>query len=214
MKMNDQLHLLGGEEFGQEPERTLNPLVGVAVGGGVSFVTAAAMRLASHDAAWDRWSEAAGFAAGGALSGAMLLSKKTRTAGWAGLAAAALSSGLRLLETLLSKPADAAASGEPKGVGYPVIHQLGLPHINYLNGLGTTAVASVPVTHGTVAPVPGHPVTGTAGVPQSPHLGPPVDLVGPAAARPAQARLIAGPSLPTPHGIASAYVANLFGGMS
>lgn len=75
----------------------LNPLWGAVAGSGLGTVASMGLRrfgsggMAKH-------AEALGFLAGAAASGAMIMMRRTRAAGWTGLAAAFLNNGLRALE--------------------------------------------------------------------------------------------------------------------
>lgn len=186
-----KVNLLGYDDFGT-PDG-MNPLIGVGIGGGLSVMTGALIRGLSTNPSWQANSDLAGFGAG-AVSAAILYATHNPAAGVAALATSALASAARYLESKLSKPAGVA------GVGLPVINQLGLPVVNQL---GLPVVAQTPHAYGTA------PGAGVAG----PGLGsaPPVNLLGPGSAQQTQAHLIAGPTLPRTHGLASHYGANLFG---
>lgn len=184
-----KVNLLGYDQFGT-PDG-MNPLYGVGIGGGLSVMTGALIRGLSTNPSWQMNSDLAGFGAG-AASAAILYATGNPAAGIAAVATAALASAARYLESKLSKPA--------AGVGLPVINQLGYPVVNQL---GMPVINQTPHAYGTV------PGAGVAG----PGLGsaPPVNLLGPGSAQQTQAHMIAGPTLPRTHGLASHYGANLFG---
>lgn len=183
--------LLGLNGLGQNPG--LNPIFGVMIGGGVTSVTALALRHAASGTAAAN-SDAIGFGAGVAASLAMYAMKGTRHAAFASLAGAVFASGLRALEKLLSAPA---------GVGIPMIEHLGIPQITALNGgFGMHQLGPIPQSYGTIPGVAGTQLGGAA---------PPVDLLGDQSPQQQQAVLLGGPQTSA---MANHYGANLFGGRS
>lgn len=182
--------LLGLNGLGQNPG--LNPIFGVLIGGGVSSVTALALRHAATGKPAE-YSDAIGFGAGVATSLAMYAMKGTRHAAFASLAGTVFAAGLRALEKALS------SSG---GVGIPMIEHLGIPQIQALNGgLGMHQLGPIPQSYGTIPGVAGAAL-GSA---------PPVDLLGDQSATQQQAVLLGGPQTSA---FANHYGANLFGGRS
>lgn len=187
------VNLLGVDGFGRAVG--LNPLWGVAIGGGAAsasylgskYVTALADKALL-----------VGFGATLLSAGALYaMGPDTHGAGAGALAGGLLAVGLAAIEKKLSTGSFAGA------FGVPVINQLGIPQINQLNGgLGVATVIPTPHSYGTVP--------GVAGVAQSAHLGPPINLLGGGSALGMQAQMLAGPTLQAPHGLANAYGANLF----
>jgi hypothetical protein len=99
MKENDDIFGLSGN-LGQA--KKLSPLWGAVAGTGLGTIGAiGARQFGAPGGALERNSEWVGFGLGAAASGALLLSKKMRSAGWTGLAAAFLNNGLRGLEGLM-----------------------------------------------------------------------------------------------------------------
>ena len=200
--LHGDVNLLGHDEFGQNPG--LNEMWGLGIGGGLAVGTAATVRAVATGA-WADNADGVGFAVGAGASAIMFAFPGTRAAGVAGLVSAFLSSGVRQLESWMAKSSKATA-----GMGVAVVDQLGMPQVNYLNGaMGMAQVSNQPRSYGTVPGV--HGLGGTAGVAQSSHLGPPVNLLGGGSPQAAQAQLL---GAPVSHGLASRYGANLFGGLS
>ena len=196
-----KISLLGYDEFGAHAG--MNPLAGMALGGGLSVLTGALVRGVATSASWQANSDLAGFGAGAAV-GAVLYGTGNEAAGISAVAAAFLASAVRYIESKWSTTPPvtppATPPGATAGVGYPVINQLGLPVINQL---GMATIDPVKHAYGTA------PGAGVAGL--SFGHGPPVSLLGPGSPQQMQAQLMAGPTLPRTHGLASHYGANLFG---
>ncbi len=112
--------LFGLDEFGMRGD--VNPLWGAVAGTGLGTLAAIGARQASKDESSkvNKYSEAIGFAVGGGVSAAMLISKSTRAAGFTGLAAAFLNNGLRQLEKMMVKKT-AATTTPDAGTGGVVI---------------------------------------------------------------------------------------------
>ncbi len=109
----------GLDEFGMPAG--INPLWGAVAGTGLGTLTAIGVRqFSGGSVGMVKWSEAIGFGVGALASGAMLLSKSTRAAGWTGLASSFLNNGLRQLEMMLLMKEVALPAGT-QGVGDVVI---------------------------------------------------------------------------------------------
>jgi len=97
----DDVDAFGLDELGAPAG--LSPMWGAVAGSGLGTVTSMAARrfgtgkLAQH-------AEAVGFLTAAAASGAMILTRRMRAAGWTGLAAAFLNNGLRALEQYMAAP--------------------------------------------------------------------------------------------------------------
>lgn len=187
------VNLLGVDDFGRSVG--LNSMWGLALGGGVS---AAGYLGAKYfpSTADKAYLVGGGF---GFLSAGVLyaLGSDYHGAGAAAIAGTLLAVGVAAIEKKLSTGSFSGA------FGVPVINQLGLPQVNYLNGgLGVPTIVPTPHAYGTVP--------GVAGVAQPAHLGPPINLLGGSGALAMQAQMLAGPTLQAPHGLANAYGANLF----
>lgn len=192
--------LFGLDDFGSPVG--LNPAWGAAIVAGLSTSTSIAVR--AFTSLPTRWSEGVGFAVGAVASAGMIAMEGTRNAGWAGLAAAFLSNGLRQLEVLLSS--------KPVVLGLPMVRNIppgrdirGVmvsPVRNFAGGLGVTIPTNVPQMYG----------AGVAG----PQLGrqnggPPVDLMqaGSLPASSQHVQMMGGRQM---SGLGQHYGATLFGG--
>jgi hypothetical protein len=201
-----KVDLFGLDEFGSP--NGMNPLWGAIIGGGLGTGTAIAVRaLAGAPAAgkfdWKKYSEGIGFAVGAATSGLMIAFEGTRAAGWAGLAVAFMTNGLRQLESMFMEKTAmfGAATIEPLNGVTTEFLSPGTRDV----GLGVADVQYVPEAYGTIPGVYGTPVAGT-------QMGtaPPVDLMA-AHNLPAnsyQVELMGGPAL---SGLSAHYGATLFG---
>ena len=139
-----------------------------------------------------------GLAAGAALPGALWSMKKiSKESAMVGFMAAAMPMLIDYVAGLLSK------NSGPTGLVQ--INPLGIPQVEYLNGLGLPTASDVPKAYGTIPGVYG-PGGGVAG----PQFGqaPPVDLLGQAGPTNDQVQILGGPQL---HGLAAAYGATLLG---
>jgi hypothetical protein len=187
------VNLLGIDDFGRTVG--LNPLWGLAIGGGASaagYIGSKFIPSVADKALYIGLGLAA-------LSGGVLyaMGPDTHGAGAGAVLGGLLAVGVGAIENKLTKGSFMGA------FGVPVVNQLGLPQVNYLNGgLGVATVIPTPSSYGTVP--------GVAGVAQSAALGPPINLLGGGSALGMQAQMLAGPTLQAPHGLASAYGANLF----
>lgn len=200
--------LFGLDEFGVPAG--MNQLWGAVIGGGLGTGTAIAVRaLAGEPVAgkfdWSKYSEGVGFAVAAGASGLMMAFPGTRAAGWAGMAVAFMTNGLRQLEKMFvekTEGAFGAATIEPlNGV---VMESLS-PGTRDV-GLGIPSASYVPEAYGTIPGVYGTPVAGT-------QIGqaPPLDLMAPQnlPANSYQVSLMGGPQM---SGLGAHYGATLFGG--
>lgn len=171
-KLLGKVDLLGLNSFG-EPVG-MNPIWGMAIGGGVSGVTSMVLARSSGTAA--RHSDLIGFLAGLATGGAMMSMKSTRHAAYGAFAGAFFATGLKWLERVLFG-APAAAAKPVAGMGIPQINALngglGLPQINALNGLGMASISTSVPPQGAIPGVAGPQVSGGFGGNM-----PPVNLLG------------------------------------
>jgi hypothetical protein len=194
-KLLGSVDLLGLNSFGEN--RGMNPLWGIAVGGGVSSVTQMVLARGSGKAATQ--ADLIGFLAGLGAGGVMWSMKSTRHAAFGAFAGAFFASGMKWLERVLF---GSAASKPVAGVGYPAINALnglGYPAINALNGggggMGYPAISRESIPAGTIPGVAGPQMSGGIGQP-------PVSLLG--------QRLGAGG--PQVSGLSARYGATLMGG--
>ncbi len=104
----DDADMFGLDEYGQPTG--LNPNWGALGVTGAGTLTTLAVQQFSTSPKMQRASEAIGLGVATAAAGALMVSKKTRAAGWAGLFAAIASHGPRLVADYLSKANDAAVS--------------------------------------------------------------------------------------------------------
>jgi hypothetical protein len=200
--------LFGLDEFGVPAG--MNQLWGAVIGGGLGTGTAIAVRALSGEPVagkfdWKKYSEGVGFAVAAGASGLMMAFPGTRAAGWAGMAVAFMTNGLRQLEKMFVETTPAAfgaATIEPlNGV---VMESLSPGSRDV--GLGIPSAGYVPEAYGTIPGVYGTPVAGT-------QIGnaPPVDLMAPQnlPANSYQVSLMGGPQM---SGLGAHYGATLFGG--
>jgi hypothetical protein len=203
-RMLGSVDLLGLNNFGQNPG--MSPLIGTAIGGGVSGVTTLALRQygSAHP-------ELYGLGIGLATAGAMYAMKSTRHASLGAALGAGLASGLALLAKHLFghvtvATAPAASAGGTAGMGIPSVRALngfGIPAVRALNGLGLPTVSPTPTPAGTIPGVAGNQLA-TPGL-----SSPPVSLLGPMSPQAAHLRGVGGPMV---HGLSAAYGATLLGG--
>ena len=210
-----QVDLFGLNEFGM-PEG-MNPLWGAVIGGGLGTGTAIAVRaMTDSTSSYRKWSEGIGFAVGAATSGVMMMFPGTKAAGWAGLATAVMTNGLRQLEAVFTK------SGDTKGIGAAVIEPLNgvvieslSPGTRDVDGFGVPNIQEVPEAYGTIPGVYGPDmnqmpqIMGVAGPQLS--AGVPVDVKqrNNLPANSYHVQLMNGPGV---HGLGTHYGATLFGG--
>ncbi len=191
--------LLGLNSLGQNPG--MNPILGTAIGGGVSFISTALLRRSTHASK----AEALGLLAGLGAAGAMYAMKSTRHAAIGAAVGAILTSGLAWMEKTFLGHATVAVPGTA-GMGLPAmraLNGLGIPMARNLNGMGIPNVSPTPIPAGTIPGVAGNQLA-------SPGLSaPPVSLLGPMSPQAAHLRGMGGPMA---HGLASAYGATLLGG--
>lgn len=134
----DDVDIFGLNAFG-EPGG-IAPLYGAMLGSGVG--TLAAIGVRSFKPEWAKYSEVVGLAAGVLAGGAMLVSPSTRYAGWVAMASAALSNGLRAVESYF-RPTNGGfvltGLGEQRvqKVGAFAGAGLGIQQAERLNGLGS-----------------------------------------------------------------------------
>ncbi len=196
-----KVNLLGYDEFGTPSG--MNPLAGLGIAGGLSVLTGAVIRGTATSVAWQQNSDLAAFGVG-ALTSGVLFATGNEAAAWVGLGTSILASFARWLEakvhTMPAPAASPAPSAGTAGMGYATVQRLGLPVINQL---GMATIDPVKHAYGTA------PGAGVAGL----NFGsaPPISLLGPGSPQQQQASLMAGPTLPRTHGLASHYGANLFG---
>jgi hypothetical protein len=189
-KLLGSVDLLGLNSFGENPG--MNPMWGIAIGGGVASVTSMALARTSKAA----HSDLIGFLAGLASGGVMWSMKATRHAAFGAFAGAFFASGMKWLErTLFGAPAPLKG-----GVGYPQINalngNLGMAQINALNGqMGYPAMSATPHPQGTIPGVAGPQMSGGVGTT-------PVSLLG-------QRMSAGGPQV---SGLSARYGATLLGG--
>jgi len=187
-KFLGSIELLGLNDFGG---KQMNPLIGTAIGGGVSFITGAIARRGGSTK-----SELLGLGAGLATAGAMYAMKATRKAALGAALGAALATGLSLVERVLF-------GGGLAGLGIPQIRALGIPQMRALNGLGVPAASYVPAAAGAIPGVAGAQLAAPGGG------APPVSLMGAPSAAAVHLLGIGGPPV---HGLANSYGATLLGG--
>lgn len=169
----------------------MNPMIGTAIGGGVSAVTQMIARRGGSTKA-----EVLGLGAGLASAGVMYAMKSTRKAALGAALGAALVSGLGLIERLLF-------GGGLAGLGIPQMRALGIPQMRNLNGLGIPAASYVPHAQGTIPGVAGAQLASPGGG------APPVSLMGSPSSAAMHLLGIGGPPV---HGLATSYGATLLGG--
>lgn len=191
--------LLGLNAHGQNPG--MSPILGAAIGGGVSFTS---MVLARRTSQAGR-AELLGLLAGLGTSGVMYAMRSTRHAAIGSAVGAFIATGLAWLEKTFLGAATVAVPGTA-GMGIPALRNLnglGIPMARNLNGLGIPAASPTPVPVGTIPGVAGNQLA-------SPGLSaPPVSLLGPMSPQAAHLRGLGGP---VAHGLAAAYGATLLGG--
>lgn len=106
--------MFGLDEFGDPVG--MSPLWGAVIAGGLGTgATIVTRAVASPLSGWSKWSEGIGFAAGALASGFMMLFDNSRAAGWAGLATAFVTNGLRQLEGVLMSPSMDSEILQPSG---------------------------------------------------------------------------------------------------
>lgn len=171
-KLLGSVDLLGLNSFG-EPVG-MNPLWGVAIGGGISGISSAVLSRSASAKTAAR-ADLYGLLAGLAAGGVMYSMKSTRHAAFGAFAGAFFASGLKWLSGILFGSAKPMAG---RGVGLPTINALngglGLPQINALNGgggMGLPSMSNVVAPVGTIPGVAGPQVSGQFGAP-------PVHLLG------------------------------------
>lgn len=104
--------MFGLDEFGQPAG--IDSLWGAVIGGGVGTGAAILTRaIAKPESAMHDYSEAVGLLAGGLAGGVMMAFPASRRMGWAALATALVTNGLRQLETSLFAPKKEAAAEKP-----------------------------------------------------------------------------------------------------
>lgn len=190
-KFLGSIELLGLNDFGG---KQMNPLIGTAIGGGVSYVTGLIARRSGSTKA-----ELLGLGAGLATAGAMYAMKATRKAALGAALGAGLATGLAFIERLLF-------GGGLAGLGIPqmrALNGLGIPQMRALNGLGVPAASYVPSAAGTIPGVAGAQLAAPGGG------APPVSLMGAPSAAAVHLLGIGGPPV---HGLANSYGATLLGG--
>jgi hypothetical protein len=206
MEADNKVDLFGLDEFGVPVG--MNQLWGAVISGGLGTGTSIAVRALAKDAVagafdWKKYSEGIGFGVAAGASGLMMAFPGTRSAGWAGLAVAFMTNGLRQLEKMFEKKT---------ALGAAVVEPLNGVVMEHLSpgtrdvGLGVATSAYVPEAYGTIPGVYGTPVAGT-------QIGtaPPIDLMaaGNLPANSYQVQLMGGPQM---SGLGAHYGATLFGG--
>lgn len=217
-KMLGSVDLLGLNSYGEVPSGALNPLWGVAIGGGVSAVgSMVAGHVGSGAVAANR--ELVGIGLGLAVAGGMYAMKSTRAAAMGAALGTLLGAGLSYLErkilgtvqmpTATAAAAVAAASGT-SGMGIANISKLnglGIAQMQALNGLGVANISQVPKARGTIPGVAG--LGGVAGLQAVAPGSMPANLLGAPSTASRQVSLMGGPAI---HNIASHYGATTVGG--
>lgn len=187
------VNLLGLNQYGKNPG--MSPLLGVGIGAGAETIgELAASKLTS----WDPQKVGVGV---GLLTSAVLWAMpKTRHAGVAAFVGVGLATALPWLKRKLS----GGALGVPQ-INY--LNGLGVHQVEYLNGLGVHTAGPTRTPHGTIPGVAG---LAQAGIMAGPDSGqPPVDLLGPSTARSQQVLAMGGPAI---SGMGAGYGATIFGG--
>lgn len=197
-KLLDDVHLNGLGAFGGD----LNPIYGVAIGGGIAGTT----MLAARHVGGIKHAELIGFGLGAAATALMAAMPSTRSAALGSAIGVVLAAGLPLLGKLLGEATVPAAVVPPevKGLGFPqarALNGLGYPTMRALNGLGMATMAPVPTAEGAIPGVAGIGLGGPGG-------GPPVSLLGAPSAASVNLLGAGGPMI---HGLGSAYGATLLG---
>lgn len=193
-----EVNLLGLNQYGQNPG--MNPIFGMAIGGGTSAVTSLILRRTGS-----KHAEGFGLLTGLAISGAMFAMKSTRHAAIASAIGAFFASGVAWLEKTLLGTATIAVPGTA-GIGVPnirALNGLGVPSVRALNGLGVPSISPTVPPVGAIPGVAGNQLA-------APGLSaPPVSLLGQTSPQAAHLRNIGGPMA---HGLSASYGATLLGG--
>lgn len=183
----------------------MNPIYGMAIGGGVTGATL----LVSRHIGGVKHPELIALGLGAATTGLMAAMKSTRKASIASGIATLLAAGIPLLGKLLGEATVPAAvvSPEVKGLGFPQARalnggNLGIPRVTALNGMGLPTMAPVPPAQGAIPGVAGSHLAGPGGG------NPPVSLLGSPTAAGVHLLGIGGPQV---HGLSAAYGATLLG---
>lgn len=195
-KMLGKIDLLGLNSLGQNPG--LNPIWGVAIGGGVAGVTTMVARHSASSLAGK--AEAVGLGAGLAVSAAMYAMKSTRHAAIGAVVGTFMATGFALIDKLLFGTVAIPAAAGAAGMGIPMARALGIPDIRML---GVPTISPTPHPAGNVPGVAGSQLAGAG------FSAPPVSLLGPLSPQAAHLKGIGGPAV---HGLSSAYGATLLGG--
>jgi hypothetical protein len=204
-----KVDLLGLNSFGNPVG--LNPIWGVAIGGGTSAVVTMAARHSGSVSLMAR-PELFGIGAGLAVSGAMYAMKSTRHAAIGSVVGTFIGAGLAYLEKLVFGTAQVAAATATQaqvqatgtaGMGIPTARMLGIPQARNLNGFGVPMISERHTPAGTIPGVAGNQLAGAG------FSAPPVSLLGPTSPQAAHLRGIGGPAV---HGLSAAYGATLLGG--
>lgn len=229
MKKNDgalgDVDMFGLDEFGEPVggDAMWGSVIGGGIGTGISVITRAASRTSSPNLF--KYSEAVGMLGGMAAGGLMMIWPSTRRMGLAALATAAVTNGLRQLETSLFAPsttaAAPAAAAAPAGWGGVVIDPTAV--IQPGGGFGIHTIEPGYAVHGggfgapvidRAYPIPGSIHSGGGFAGSRPELVGPPTLVGAGdygmGENPAvkQAALLGGPSVSA---LGAHYGATLFG---
>lgn len=208
-KMLGSADLSGLNGFGSG----MNPIWGVAIGGGTAGLTSIVVGHTSAKMAPNR--DLIGLGTGLAVSGALAAMRSTRHLALPSVIGAFFAAGLSWLEkTLLgtvqlpaavAQQAAQVAAGAGAGMGMASIRNLnglGMPSIRSLNGLGIPSINQVAHPVGTIPGVAGNQLNG-GGL-----SAPPVSLLGAPSAQAAQLLGMGGPQV---HGLSAAYGATLLG---
>jgi len=185
-----EVNLLGLGDFGA----SLSPMSATLIGGGVAGLTSIAVGRTAK--APNR--EMYGLLAGLAAAGGMYAMRSTRHLALNAAVGAILASGIAWAEKVISGR---------KMMGMPSVNYLnglGIPQVSYLNGLGIPSISEQPQAVGTIPGVAGPSFAGA-------RLGEgePLSLLGPSTAQSEKIALMGGPAV---HGLSAAYGATLLGG--
>jgi hypothetical protein len=179
--------MFGLDEFGDPVG--MSPLWGAVIAGGLGTgATIVTRAVADPTSGMAKWSEGIGFLTGALASGFMMLFPNSRAAGWAGVATAFVTNGLRQLENMLMT-LGTAGYGWAGAVVEPA-------HVLQGNGLGIATVE------------PGYAINGLGRMPEL--VGPPLRGDYGMGMNPGvqQTQILGGPTI---SGLGAHYGATVFG---
>lgn len=131
----DDVDIFGLDSFGDPTG--MAALYGAMIGTGVGTLTAIGIRSLKPD--WKQWSELVGLAGGVLVGGGLMVSSKTRHAGWVAIASSALNNGLRAIEQYFRPaPFNMKGFGEQRvqRVGAFAGGGMGIQQVQQVNGGG------------------------------------------------------------------------------